>query len=544
MKEVSRCLYIAVRPPSFVSFTTKEVTNMKALNDDLLITKIQKVQRKIDNACGVFYARFLMENPEKEMIYRANSLLIPKKYPLPEPQGEREAEALSKRSIRKKELLKAQIYDIIEEFAQTYRASENSGPQPTVDKLNELLNQFVQDTADEMFNKIQANFLRGDPMGLLSKSLSDLFEKNARKVDSRAEFYRKQIESYQTALSHAQAGCYYFSFEVDKTDGTCEACSSKQGEVYTLEEIVAKDLLPPFHPNCRCKLVPADPEWEKSNVSLTGIFAKTADLFSIQNAIALLKDPKAFIPQQIDNDVALKVFDWMSKMTNNISEEKIKGHAINTEVVLNSIEYDILNKDTSYIENQAEWRAVDFGSGEHEVENDEGKKTKIYSNVADSGCEIIATYNALFALGEQVDGMLMVNLISHFERDGAVLNGDFGVSPLAVYRYFVDRGYDVVMTARRDANIINDLGDKSDTVIVTVYNNQNDITDMVHTVSVTKREDGKYEVHNTNFKNENGQYAVRDNNGLGYDTVQDAIDDSSQDPAVLCVIGIRKPDPK
>ena len=67
---------------------------------------------------------------------------------------------------------------------------------------------------------------------------------------------------------------------------------------------------------------------------------------------------------------------------------------------------------------------------------------------------------------------------------------------------------------------------------------------MVHTVSVTKREDGKYEVHNTNFKNENGQYAVRDNNGLGYDTVQDAIDDSSQDPAVLCVIGIRKPDPK
>ncbi|MDE6388724.1 MAG: hypothetical protein K2L82_13075 [Lachnospiraceae bacterium] len=98
-----------------------------------------------------------------------------------------------------------------------------------------------------------------------------------------------------------------------------------------------------------------------------------------------------------------------------------------------------------------------------------------------SGCEIIATYNALKALGEPVSEQTAVDLIAMYENNGAVLGGKFGSSPYAIEDYFKEQGYDVVTTTSQDSAIINKIGESCDTVIVNAYNNKDDITAMIHT---------------------------------------------------------------
>ena len=130
----------------------------------------------------------------------------------------------------------------------------------------------------------------------------------------------------------------------------------------------------------------------------------------------------------------------------------------------------------------------------------------------------------------------MVELISNFEKEGATLSGNFGVSPVAIADLFKRGGYDVTMITDKDKNIINHLGQKSDTVIMTAYNNGQDITAQVHTVSISKEEEGKYFIHNSYHYNTNKSAYVSLG---GYDTLQDAIDGMSSNASVICVIGIK-----
>ena len=224
----------------------------------------------------------------------------------------------------------------------------------------------------------------------------------------------------------------------------------------------------------------------------------------------LFKDPNAFIPQNIRNEGVLLFYEIL-RQYNGISEKRIEKNAlINHELLCES--NDIL-KSGEYIENQSNWGDVQFGLlKEH--------------NMRYSGCGIIATYNALLALGEDASGKTMVDLISSYERDGAVINGEFGTAPGAIEDYFKKNDYDVLMTASKDKNTINNLGEKSDTIIVTAYNNQQKITSQIHTVSITKEKDGTYSVHNTyNYNKDEKDFVSRD----GFFTLQDAINGMASD---------------
>lgn len=134
----------------------------------------------------------------------------------------------------------------------------------------------------------------------------------------------------------------------------------------------------------------------------------------------------------------------------------------------------------------------------------------------------------------------MVDLISGYEEDGAALNGDFGVSPVAISDYFKDNNYDVTVLMSRNKTEINALGENSETVIVTAYNNQKDIMAQVHTVSITKDENDKYFVHNSYTLDSHNNYVSKgkDKSGNGFDTLQDAIEGMSSDAAVISVIGL------
>ncbi|MDE6640755.1 MAG: hypothetical protein K2K63_09535, partial [Acetatifactor sp.] len=175
-----------------------------------------------------------------------------------------------------------------------------------------------------------------------------------------------------------------------------------------------------------------------------------------------------------------------------------------------------------FIENQSEWEEIRFG----------------VSTMEYSGCEIMAVYNALFDLGNEMTAQSMAELISEFERKGAVLSGRWGCAPGSIYKYFVRRGYKVTMTTCADPDTINAIGENSSSVIITAYNDRNDIRKMIHTISITKDNLGSFTLHNA-YKRTNGQYAAYSGDSP-IKNLWDVIGVMSQGQAApICVIGIR-----
>lgn len=196
---------------------------------------------------------------------------------------------------------------------------------------------------------------------------------------------------------------------------------------------------------------------------------------------------RAFIPQFVPNLFVLAGMDLLKGF--GLSKRCIRHNREHNRNL--KVEDTTLYRPGHFIENQAHWTGVKFGSR---------------YDMAYSGCEIIATYNALLSLGERLAFEDMVELISSYERKGAVLKGAFGVAPGAVFRYFKDRGYHVKATRRKDRNVLESMGRHSDTMILTVYNDRHDITRQIHTVCVTKEEKGGYLVHNAFRKNREGSF--------------------------------------
>lgn len=142
----------------------------------------------------------------------------------------------------------------------------------------------------------------------------------------------------------------------------------------------------------------------------------------------------------------------------------------------------------------------------------------------------------LAALQENASPDSMVELISSFERNGAVLNGKFGVAPRAIYEYFTERGFETIAVTDNNIEVINHIGNDFCAIIVTAYNNKNDITDMIHMVYITRRENGEYVIHNGYRKNTAS--GIWEENRTGMFTLADAIAKIGRDSAAICIIGI------
>lgn len=232
---------------------------------------------------------------------------------------------------------------------------------------------------------------------------------------------------------------------------------------------------------------------------------------------------KRVIPQKISNKTVWKAMEWMRRHTNHIPEAVIaQNYAENIKQLQNTAVLD----PAGFIENQAQWGAVRFGSGKNH--------TMRYS-----GCEIIATFNALTALGERADAARMAELIRHYEGDGAMRNGEFGVSPGAIRDFFLEKKWEVRVTDAKDGEQLDAFGSENDVLIATAYNDKNDIMAQVHTVCVTKNESGGYVVHNAYCRSKKG-YVQKDNGGKGYAGLWDAIAAIHEAAAPISVIGLKK----
>ena len=208
-------------------------------------------------------------------------------------------------------------------------------------------------------------------------------------------------------------------------------------------------------------------------------------------------------------------------------QQMIDANRENNSDVLNGENSPLLTtlgKDSEFIEHQnSDWADVKYGS----------------TDMQHSGCGLIATYNALVALGEHPTGDTMVEIISNYEKDGMVLNGQAGTSPYAIQRYFEKTGHSTSMVSNINSLSMQNLSEQYETFIVVGLNNNADLMYGGHFISVTKQENTQESGDSTMT------YVVHNGNNIagGYPTLYQAVmcGISDTDPNPFRVIGVSKP---
>jgi len=139
---------------------------------------------------------------------------------------------------------------------------------------------------------------------------------------------------------------------------------------------------------------------------------------------SVLEKAKGVIPKNLSNKALLKLLDALSRY-NHISPNTRQDHKTDNKEAIKGMKAEDKYKKGKVINNQNEWGNVKFGE----------------TDMAYAGCEIFATYNAMLMLGEKMNAKKLVNLITAFEKDGAVRDGKWGTSPDAVYNYITQTSH-------------------------------------------------------------------------------------------------------
>ena len=273
----------------------------------------------------------------------------------------------------------------------------------------------------------------------------------------------------------------------------------------------------------------ADSVEDKANLTILQDIAKKVaektfnDLNDIKDkGKEFLHSVLRFIPQKVPNEVVIKIIDIFADRY-PVSEEIIHENAKN-----NLGNMKELYRAGKYIENQEDWGKVKYGN----------------SDMAFSGCEIIAVINARHSMGDDMSKKEVVELISYFEEKGPFFQGILGTSPMALVDYLKENtDYNIECTATTDYSEIEKIGKRSDTIIATVYNEKDDLWHQIHTINIEKTtdEEGKevYYNHNAGWKDKTGKRIKSDM----YNSLEEAIKDvhRTNNSASIMVIGISEP---
>lgn len=215
---------------------------------------------------------------------------------------------------------------------------------------------------------------------------------------------------------------------------------------------------------------------------------------------------------KVSNRVIINFYEIL-RFLNKLKPKKNKIKKALEENTLKFIDHiNQINKCDGYIEDQNNYTDMKYG-----------KVTMQYA-----GCEIIATFNAINnILGECKKNL--GEMIQEFEKDGCVLSGKFGTAPKAIADYLNKNGF-VSKISLKEVDF-DKIAEESESLILTMYNDVNDIRKEIHTINISKNA-GKYIGHNV--------YC----NGIivgPFDTVSELINNINSGKAKgISLIGIRR----
>ena len=120
-----------------------------------------------------------------------------------------------------------------------------------------------------------------------------------------------------------------------------------------------------------------------------------------------------------------------------------------------------------------------------------------------NACEAIAAYNGMVSLQREPS---FPQVLTEFEEDGLCFRGAFGTAPKKVERFFASKGLrtKAVSGKKITEQAACELEKCFECFVVTVYNDKNNILAMVHTMCITRVEEG-FCAHNTSVGAVSGQ---------------------------------------
>ncbi|MBR1862298.1 MAG: hypothetical protein IJ796_10665 [Lachnospiraceae bacterium] len=197
---------------------------------------------------------------------------------------------------------------------------------------------------------------------------------------------------------------------------------------------------------------------------------------------------RGFIPQRVSNGAVVGFL----RFTKGISKPFTRRNKDEALTQLSRIENHLKSCRQSFIENQNDYTDVGYGA-----------KTMQYS-----GCGVFAVYNALVYLNKKTGykktdelkkilsfppAQRLSYLIKAFEKNGIVFSGNLGTSPKSIRDFFAKLGLSTVMTSR--VSDFDRMGEESDTLILMMYNDRENIFNNVHTINISK-DGARFTAHN------------------------------------------------
>ena len=117
--------------------------------------------------------------------------------------------------------------------------------------------------AQMLEDEIEAAFLSGKSVRRMANVIMDRFGVGYRAAECLMRTETSYVQNQTAAQSYRDAGCTDYEILTASDRRTCSRCAAQNGRRYLFTEMQVGENAPPFHPNCRCTILPVVGEEER-----------------------------------------------------------------------------------------------------------------------------------------------------------------------------------------------------------------------------------------------------------------------------------------
>ena len=117
--------------------------------------------------------------------------------------------------------------------------------------------------AQMLEDEIEAAFLSGKSVRRMANVIMDRFGVGYRAAECLMRTETSYVQNQTAAKSYEDADCTEYEILTASDRRTCSRCAAQNGRRYLFTEMQAGENAPPFHPNCRCTVLPVVGEEER-----------------------------------------------------------------------------------------------------------------------------------------------------------------------------------------------------------------------------------------------------------------------------------------
>ena len=118
--------------------------------------------------------------------------------------------------------------------------------------------------AETLSSEIEAAFLSGKSVRRMADTIMERFGVGYRAAECLVRTETSYVQNRTAARSYEDAGCTEYEVLTAQDRRTCQYCAKQNGKRYLLATMQAGENAPPFHPNCRCTVLPVVEEGKET----------------------------------------------------------------------------------------------------------------------------------------------------------------------------------------------------------------------------------------------------------------------------------------